>query len=138
MIDEDTEPGVSADSRGRQIPGGELGADPGLPARRLFSPEAAAVPLVPHVACGGPAPVALLLLPVGALWLGGAPTSRRRRGGGAGGGSAGGLGVRVHAEALKVHQDALLLIGQLKLPERLLRTGVWRFSERRRGALCGC
>lgn len=96
-IDEDAEPGVSADPRGREIPGGELGSHSGLSAWHLLSPEAASIPLLPHVTGGAPAPVALLLLPIQALWFWRAWTSCSCRGGGAGGGSTRGLRVGVRA-----------------------------------------
>lgn len=123
--DEDAEPAVSADPRGREIPGGELGPHSGLSTRHLLSLEAAAVPLLPDVTGGAPAPVALLLLPIQALWFRRAWTSCSRGGGGAGGGSTRGLRVRVGAVAVEIHQLGFLLFGQLQLPERLLGTGIW-------------
>lgn len=92
-IDEDAEPGVSANPRGREIPGGELGSYSGLPAWHFFSPEAAPIPIIPDVTSSAPTPVALLVLPIQALWFRRALASRGCRGRGAGGGSTGGLGV---------------------------------------------
>lgn len=123
-VDVDAEPGVSADPRGRQIPGGKLGPYPGLSARHLFSPEAAAVPLLPHMTGGAATPVTLLFLPVHALrfrWAGASCSGRRR---GARGGSTRGLGVRVRTEALHIDELCFLLVGQLELSERLLWAGV--------------
>lgn len=124
LTDEDAEPGVSADPRGREIPGGELGSYSGLPARHLFPPEAAAIPLLPDVTGGAPAPVALLFLPIQPLRFRRAWTSCSCRGRGAGGRSSRRLWIRVCAEALKIYQLCFLLIGELKLSERLLRAGV--------------
>jgi len=83
MINEDTEPFVSAESRRREIPGGELGSYPGLPVWHLFPPEAASIPIPPDVTCGAPTPVALLFLPIQAFWLRRAWTSCGCRGRGA-------------------------------------------------------
>lgn len=82
-IDEDAEPGVSADPRGREIPGGKLGSYSGLSARHLFSPEAASIPRLPDVTSGAAAPVALLFLAVQALWFRRAGASCGGRGRGA-------------------------------------------------------
>lgn len=67
---EDAEALVPPQPRGGQVPGGELGADPGVLTLALhwflFPPEAAAVPVLPYVSprSRAPTPVALLLLAV--------------------------------------------------------------------------
>lgn len=123
-VDEDAEPCFSADPRGRQIPGGKLGSYSGLSARHLFSPEAAAVPLLPDMTSGAATPVTLLFLPVHTLWFRWAGASCSGRGRGARGGSTRGLGVRVRAQALHIGELCFLLVSQLKLSERLLWAGV--------------
>lgn len=117
LIDEDTEPAVSADPRGRKIPRGKLGSNPGLPTGHLFPPETAPVPLLPDVAGGAAAPVALLFLTVRALWFRRARTSCCSRGRGAGRRSSVCLRVRVGAETLEIDQLAFLLIRELEFPQ---------------------
>lgn len=68
---------------------------------------------------GAPAPVPLLFLTIQTLWFGRAGTPCCRGGRGAGGGATGRLRVRIGAEAVEVDQLGLLLVGQLKLPQRL-------------------
>lgn len=66
-----------------------------------------------------PAPVPLLFLTIQTLWFGRAGTPCCCGGRGAGGGATGRLRVRIGAEAVEVDQLGLLLVGQLKLPQRL-------------------
>lgn len=134
-ICKDAEPRVSADPRGRQVPGGKLGPYPRLSAGNLFPPVAAPGLLLPDVTGGAPTPVSLLLLPLQALWFGRAGSSCCCGGRGAGGGATGRLRVRVRAEAVEVDQLGLLLVGQLQLPQRLLRTVIWICSRTLRGLL---
>lgn len=123
MTDVDTEPGVSVDPRRREVPGWELGPWFGLPIGHLFFLEALSVPAISVQTSSAPTPVALLFLHIQAVLFGGSSSVCRGRG--AGGGSAGGLWVRVCAEALKVPQFIFLLDAQLKLSQGLFRMGVW-------------